>query len=64
MKNVIHISVRDNTAAGMRPLPLGGDQLTCERIRAAHMARLDSDSPEERLEGLFDVVEDFNEKMV
>ena len=54
---------RDDTNAGMRPIPVGGDQLTCERIRGAHMARLDGDTPEERLEGLFCMVEDFHEKM-
>lgn len=47
----------------MRPIPVGGDQLTCERIRDAHMARLDGDSQEERLEGLTTMVEDFHEKM-
>lgn len=47
----------------MRPIPVGGDQLTCERIRGAHMARLDGDTAEERLEGLFTIVEDFHEKM-
>lgn len=47
----------------MRAIPVGGDQLTCERIRGAHMARLDGDSQEERLEGLITMVEDFHEKM-
>lgn len=47
----------------MRQIPVGGDKLTCERIRGAHMARLDGDTPEERLEGLFCMVEDFHEKM-
>lgn len=47
----------------MRQIPVRGDKLTCERIRGAHMARLDGDTPEERLEGLFCMVEDFHEKM-
>jgi len=54
---------RDDSTASKRPIPIGGDQLTCERIRGAHMARLDGDTPEERLEGLFCMVEDFHEKM-
>ena len=47
----------------MRPIPVGGDQLTCERVRGAHMALTDHDTPEERLEGLFGMMEDFHEKM-
>lgn len=47
----------------MRAIPVGGDQLTCERRRSAHMACLDGDSQEERLEGLITMVEDFHEKM-
>lgn len=47
----------------MRQIHVGGDQLTCERIRGAYMARLDGDTPEESLEGLFCMVEDFHEKM-
>lgn len=47
----------------MRNIPLGGDQLTCERVRGAHMVRCDADSPEERLEGCMSMVEDFHEKM-
>ncbi|KAI0233934.1 hypothetical protein LSAT2_015832 [Lamellibrachia satsuma] len=43
----------EDLLGALRPIPLGGDQLTCERIRAAHMARLDSETPEERLDGLF-----------
>lgn len=46
----------------MRAIPVG-DQLTYERISGAHMARLDGDSQEERLEGLITMVEDFHEKM-
>lgn len=45
----------------MRAIPVG-DQLTYERISGAHMARLDGDSQEERLEGLITMVEDFHEK--
>jgi L1 cell adhesion molecule like protein len=53
----------EETAERFRPLPLGGDQLTCERCRGAHSARCDGDTPEERLEGLFSMIEDFHEKM-
>ncbi|XP_071172881.1 uncharacterized protein [Mytilus edulis] len=55
--------IRDETNAGLRPIAVGGDQLSVERIRCAHMARLDGDTPEERLEGVFAMVEDFHEKM-
>ena len=54
---------RDESYASMRPLPLGGDQLTCERCRGAHFVCADGDAPEERLEGLFCMIEDFHEKM-
>lgn len=54
---------REETLETMRPIPIGGDQLTCERIRGAHMAVYDLDTPEERLEGLFCMIEDFHEKM-
>lgn len=54
---------REDRNPKMRAIPVGGDQLTCERIRGAHMARLDGDSQEERLEGLITMVEDFHEKM-
>ena len=46
----------------MRPIPLGGDQLTCERMHVAHMTLIDGYTPEERLEGLFTMNEDFHEK--
>ena len=49
--------------AKLRAIPLGGDQLTCERIRGAHIVRLDGDTPEERLEGCIAMIEDFHEKM-
>ncbi|CAC5406574.1 unnamed protein product [Mytilus coruscus] len=54
---------RDDSCAGMRTIPLGGDQLTVERIRSAHLCRFDGDTPEERLEGVIAMVEDFHEKM-
>lgn len=38
---------RENRNPKMRAIPAGGDQLTCERIRGAHMARLDGDSQED-----------------
>ncbi|XP_070551390.1 uncharacterized protein [Ptychodera flava] len=57
------MEAREVVASSMRAVPLGGDQLTCERIRGAHMARLDGDTPEERLEGTFSMIEDFHEKM-
>jgi hypothetical protein len=47
----------------MVPIPLGGDQLTAARIRSAHASMEDVDTPEERFEGLFGMVEDFHEKM-
>ena len=47
----------------MRPVTIYGDQLTNERMRGAHMARVDGDAPEERLEGLFASISDFHEKM-
>ena len=47
----------------LRPIPCGGDQLTCERIRSAHISRMDGLTPEERLEGIFPFVEDFHQKM-
>lgn len=54
---------REDRNPKMRAIPVGGDQLTCERRRSAHMACLDGDSQEERLEGLITMVEDFHEKM-
>lgn len=54
---------RDDSCAGMRAIPVGGDQLTVERIRSAHLSRFDGDTPEERLEGVNAMVEDFHEKM-
>ena len=45
----------------MRNIPLGGDQLTCERVRGAHMVRCDADSPEDVWQSW--MVEDFHEKM-
>ncbi|XP_033738678.1 uncharacterized protein LOC117326153 isoform X3 [Pecten maximus] len=57
------IQEREETNPKMQAIPVGGDQLTCERIRGAHMARLDGDTQEERLEGLITMVEDFHEKI-
>lgn len=54
---------REDRNPKMRAIPLGGDQLTCERIRGAHMARLDGDSQEESLEGFIIMVEDFHQNM-
>ena len=39
---------------------LGGDQLTCERIRGAQMARLQSPHPMQRFEGLTAKIEDWH----
>lgn len=47
----------------LRAIPCGGDQLTCERIRSAHVSRMDGLTPEERLEGVFPFIEDFHQKM-
>lgn len=52
---------REDRNPKLRAIPVG-DQLTYERISGAHMARLDGDSQEERLEGLITMVEDFHEK--
>jgi hypothetical protein len=54
---------RDDSIGNMRPIPVGSDQLTAERIRGAHMSIIDGETPEERLEGLFAMIEDFHEKM-
>ena len=59
----IYFFLRDDTCGGMRSIPLGGDQLTCERVRGAHMSCNCGDTPEERLEGVYSMVEDFHEKM-
>uniref|UniRef100_K1R0T8 Cytochrome P450 2B4 n=1 Tax=Magallana gigas TaxID=29159 RepID=K1R0T8_MAGGI len=55
------IQEREDRNPKMRAIPVG-DQLTYERISGTHMARLDGDSQEERLEGLITMVEDFHEK--
>jgi hypothetical protein len=47
----------------LRVIPLGGDQLTCERVRGAHRNCSDGDTAEERLEGCVAMIEDFHEKM-
>ena len=39
---------------------LGGDQLACERIQGAQMARLQSPDPTQRLEGLIAKIEDWH----
>ena len=39
---------------------LGGDQLTCERIRNAQKARMQAEEPTERLEGFTEKVEDWH----
>ncbi len=59
---IIHVC-RQEVSDTLRPIPLGGDQLTCERVRGAHRSMADGDTPEERLEGLFSMIEDFHEKM-
>lgn len=43
--------------------PVGGDKLTCVRIKGADTARLDDDNQEEKLEGIITMVKDFYEKM-
>ena len=45
------------SADGLKPVFVGGDQLTCERIRGAKMARLQAPKPSQRLEGLIAKVE-------
>lgn len=48
------------SAGGLKPVFLGGDQLTCERIRGAKLARLQAPQPSQRLEGLSAKVEDWH----
>ena len=45
---------------GHRTVFIGGDQLTCERIRGAKKARLQSTTSKERLEGITEKVEDWH----
>ena len=45
---------------GHRTVFIGGDQLTCERIRGAKNARLQSTTSKERLEGITEKVEDWH----
>ena len=46
--------------AGLKSVFLGGDQLTCERIRGAKMARMQAPDPVQRLDGLSPKVEDWH----
>ena len=46
----------------IRAILCGGDQLSCERVRA-QMSRYDRLTLEKRLEGLFPMIEDFHNKM-
>ncbi len=61
--NCVDYISREDDCPSLRPIPVGGDQLTVERIRGAHAAMRDGDTPEKRLEGVFAMVEDFHEKM-
>ena len=61
--NCVNYIFREDDCPSLRPIPVGGDQLTVERIRGAHAAMRDGDTPEKRLEGVFAMVEDFHEKM-
>ena len=47
----------------MRPLLLGGDQMTVKLIRSAHAALANGNTADDRLEGLVGMVEDFHEKI-
>lgn len=49
--------------ATLSPVLLGGDQLTAARIRGAKKAKVSSDLPVERLEGIVPVAEDWHTKM-
>ncbi len=49
--------------AKFSPLLLGGDQLTAARARGAKKAKVSSDLPIERLEGIVPVTEDCHTKM-
>lgn len=44
----------------LKAVILGGDQLACERIQGAQMARLQSPDPTQRLEGLTAKIEDWH----
>jgi len=48
----------------MRPVPMLGDEKSCQRIRSAHGSRMQENTPEERLEGYFTSPLDFHEKMI
>lgn len=52
-----YVPARDGV---LRSVFVGGDQLTCERIRGAKKARLQSTTPKGRLEGLNEKVEDWH----
>ena len=45
---------------GLKEVFLGGDQLTCERVRSAKMACLQAPDAVQRLEGLLPKVEDWH----
>ena len=42
---------------------LGGDQLTCARVRGCHKARTSEENDLDHLQGLVPVAEDWHEKM-
>lgn len=45
------------------PVLLGGDQLTVARARAAQALRMSHNTPQDRLEGIIPVVEDWHARM-
>lgn len=52
-----------NPKADIHHLLIGGDQLTAARGRGSKKAKLHSDSPKSRLEGLIPVAEDWHTKV-
>ena len=49
--------------ASLHPILFGGDQLTAARGRGAKKAKVHSDSPATRLDGLVPVAEDWHAKL-
>ena len=59
--NVVHVATLKQ--ATMHSILLRGDQLTASRARGARKARVNSDSPLSRFEGLIPCAEDWHAKM-
>lgn len=48
--------------AKLHPIIFGGDQLTAAKMRSAQKARLNSETPADKLSGLIPVAEDWHSK--